>query len=131
MKAKERNQCTLSCEGHENADGFTQDGSAYECTVIEWEDNETGERYREQLVSDIRREQQETTILGLLHEISHLVRRAMAMGVPVCVKGHPVDIGFCFNDDSPMHEMFRGGYKVNDDLLDEWDDIERLLRLFT
>ncbi len=110
---------------------FMPDDPDYEYMTIEWEDNETGELYSDRVWSNARRDWQETTILGLLHEISHLVRRAIAEGIPICTKEHPVDIGFCFHDDSPMHDMFRGGYKVDGRLLDEWDDIERLISLLS
>ncbi len=119
---------STACTAHKGS-GFLPGDPDNEYMPIEWADSETGELFKERVWSNARRERQETAILELLHEISHLVRRAIAEGIPICTDEHPVDIGFCFNDDSPMHEMFRGGYKVDGSLLDEWDDIERLIRL--
>ncbi len=113
----------------QNNPQFIPDDTGYEYMTIDCRDDITGELFSERVWSNVRQEEQETLILELLHEIFHLVRTTIAKGIPICTERHPVDIGFCFCDGSPMCELFKEGYKVNDCLLDQWDELEKLNRL--
>ncbi|MBQ9156819.1 MAG: hypothetical protein IJ137_08560 [Eubacterium sp.] len=103
-----------------------------ECN-FNYEDQECAEEeYLElaEIITDPVMEEYELTILYLLHDVAWLVRGLYAGRYAFPLKGHPVDISFCFKDGSLLRERAWEGYKVNPDIIEEWENITQLASFF-
>ena len=82
-------------------------------------------------ITDPVLEAYEVNIFGMITEVARLARNLEADRFMFPVKGHPVDISFCFEPGSWLREQEWDGYKLNENIIEEWESINELASLLS
>ena len=106
-----------------------QDGYIY--LRGEWVDEEEECSGPIEIISNPVLEEYEKNILSMITEVAWLARNLYASGYEFPVKGHPVDISFCFEPGSWLREQDWDGYKLNEDILENWEMIDQMASLLS
>lgn len=104
-----------------------REGYEYEC--YSWED-EDGTPCSMGTWRNKELEALEAKVMELAYKAAVLVYKGLDYGIPLLgLDGHPVDISFCLGRNLPSYMACTGGYKLDEDFLDGWEDGMHILAL--